>query len=507
MPSKLYRPALAIAVAFVSLLVCLVVIQPFVAAPVGFDAQATVLYFDRIASGTRLEQLLTTTPKPLLTIIYGLLHAATGDWRSLVWATIGVLAAASGLAAVVAARVAGNPTGFLVGLAVAATPLLVADAAYANAVPWALLGWVIAAILLGADRPRPGAAGVVLALAALCRLETLVLVGVGAVAFAWARFGPWPAILGQRPTPPPRAWLAILIPFVALPIMLIHDFLLTGNPLYWVDVSRRYSDAVRERTTIATPGERTIWFVRRFLPLWPMALAAAAGILVLVRRRAWLILVGLAGMGPGIAAFIVLLAARGTYAPERYALPVDIAVAILAAFAAGRLVETIAGWAGRRWAGSATPMRAALAFLLPIVALVVMNATRAGPFDGPLMRTIADVRSTNEHLDRVLGLLRSRSGDGEGPPRWLVPSSVLPRTAVDLRVPLSRVGVVSDRVLDADVPWLAEGQLVFFDRVAPASAALRGLASRGRVPVGRFDFVPVLSNHEAGYWVYEVVAR
>ena len=45
-------------------------------------------YFVPAAPGTRLEQALSTTPKPFLTVAYGALHALTGDWRPIVWASI-----------------------------------------------------------------------------------------------------------------------------------------------------------------------------------------------------------------------------------------------------------------------------------------------------------------------------------------------------------------------------------------------------------------------------------
>ena len=58
-------------------------IRPWIAAPPAFDTAASVLHFDRIVAGRHLEQALSTTPKPLLTILYGLVYSATGDWRAL----------------------------------------------------------------------------------------------------------------------------------------------------------------------------------------------------------------------------------------------------------------------------------------------------------------------------------------------------------------------------------------------------------------------------------------
>ena len=510
MSSASQRTAIAVFVAVVSVVMSLLIIQPFLDAPVGFDTQATVLYFDRLASGARLEQALTTTPKPFLTVVYGLIHATTGDWRPIVWATILALAAAAGLASVLASRVAGAASAVLVGLAVASTPLLVEDAAYGNAVPWAVLGWVLAGTLLGGDRPRPIAAGIVLALAALCRLETLVIVAVGGAALAWARFGPWPT-RWPRPRPPHRAWAAAFIPFAALPVMLVHDYLLTGDPLFWVDVSRRYSDALRERSSIAEPVQRMSWFVRRFLPLWPLLVFAAAGLAVLVRRRAWLILVGLTGMGPGIAAFLVLLAARGTYAPERYALPIDIAVAVLGAFGVGWAVE-VGGAAIRRRVANDDGWAAASAVAVAVGAIAIvacLSLLRIGPFDPRMAAGITDTREVNQHLAQAKPTLRLPEGDARNLARvqWLVPTSVRPRTAVDLGVPLTSLGGLSVDLLEPDGGPLAAGQRIFFDRRAAGPDELDVLESGVDIAVGDLALRPLVAEPSAGFWVYGVEPR
>ncbi|HKG19118.1 MAG TPA: hypothetical protein VKB00_05215, partial [Candidatus Limnocylindrales bacterium] len=59
------------------------VVQPFGPSLHDPDAAASVLFFDRIAAGNRLEAFVPTTPKPLLTLLYGAAWNATGDWRLL----------------------------------------------------------------------------------------------------------------------------------------------------------------------------------------------------------------------------------------------------------------------------------------------------------------------------------------------------------------------------------------------------------------------------------------
>ena len=489
-----------------SLAIGLVIIRPFVDAPVGFDTQATVLYFERIVTGTRLEQALTTTPKPLLTLVYGPIHSATGDWRPIVWLTMLVHAGAAGLAAVVWMRAVGLSAGIAGGLVVAGFPLLIEDAAFGNGVPWALFGWLLATLLMAGGRPRPVAAGVVLALAALARLETLVLVAGFAVALGWLRWGPWP-LPGPRPSPPPRTLLTLAIPLLALPAMLVHDWLLTGDPLFWLAVSQRYSDAIRATRDVLDPLERTTWFIRRYLGLWPVLPFAIIGLVELVRTRRWGELIGLAVMGAGIAAFLVLLAARGTYAPHRYAIPVDLAVLFAAAVGFGRSADAVARLAVRRVPGRPAVARGAV--LAAVVSVAVGGAAigRAGPFDPGIVDGIGDLRVVNENGARIAAHVRA--ADALPPPvagpRLLVPIPILPRTAVDLDLPLTDIGGLSVRALDLAGASFRTGQFVAHD--------LRGDVPRGAyalletdVPVRIGDVIlePRLIDGAAGLWVFAV---
>jgi len=490
----------AVLVAAISLLIGLVVIRPFTDVPVGFDTQATVLYFERIVAGSRLEQALTTTPKPLLTLVYGPLHAATGDWRPIIWLTMLVHAGAAGLATVVWTRAAGLPAGMAAGIFVAGTPLLIEDTAFGNGVPWALFGWLLAALLLSGDRPRPVVAGVVLAFAALARLETLVLVAGFALALAWLRWGPWP-LPGPRPSLRPRAWLALAIPVLALPAMLLHDWLLTGDPLFWLAVSQRYSDAVRASRDVLDPLERTTWFVRRYLALWPVLPFALIGLVELVRSRRWGELTGLAVMGAGIAAFLVLLAARGIYAPHRYAIPVDVAVLFAAAVGFGWLVDLAAARVGRGSIGRSAATGAA--FLAVIGAIAIPGR---GPFDPQLARVVGDLRAVNEHAARVAATIRSSGGPSTAARlALLVPTAVRPRAAIDLDLPLDRVGSLSPGWLDpATADWVP-GQLVFHDlRGDLPRGAYTAIESADTVQIGEVRLEPRMVDAHAGIWLFEV---
>ena len=86
------------------------------------------------------------------------------------------------------------------------------------------------------ERPRWGIAGVALGLAALARLETFLVIGLALGVLAAMRFGPakW-----RRPVPA-GAW-RISIGLLALPVMCLHDVLLTGDPFFWTSVAASYS--------------------------------------------------------------------------------------------------------------------------------------------------------------------------------------------------------------------------------------------------------------------------
>ena len=99
-------PQVAVGVAAFALAAALAfeLARPFRAGAVAFDSAAAVLYFERLVAGRQLESFVTTLPKPLLTVVYGLLHASTSDWRPISWAAILAFAVGVGLSTVLAYR-------------------------------------------------------------------------------------------------------------------------------------------------------------------------------------------------------------------------------------------------------------------------------------------------------------------------------------------------------------------------------------------------------------------
>jgi len=499
---RLAGPALPWLVAAVSFGIGLAITRPFVDVPVSFDTQATVVYFERVIHGARLESPLSTTPKPLLTVIFGAAHALTGDWRLIVWLTIAAQAAAAGLAVVLGRRAAGAVVGVTAGLMIAGTSSLIEEAAFGSAVPWALLGWFIAGALLTGPRTRPGLAGVALALAALCRLETLVIVAIVGAALGWARYGPWPPQV-PRPVVPGRLWLAVVVPFASLPAMLLHDWLLTGDPYYWIKVSERYSDAVRAAGTILGPAERVRWFVHRYVDQLPAVMLGLIGAAALVRDRRWGVLVGLFAMGPGIAWFIVLLAVRDLFAPERYAIPVDLALFLLAAFGFGRIIDVAHRVTSR--SPALRPMLTASAFSVGLAAVAGIGT---GPFDQVTVGRITDLRILNENTARIIPWLRAPEGApaSQSPIRWIVPTAVRPRVTVDLGVPLTSAAGLSLAWIDPATSPLHAGQIIFHDLRGDKPRGQYGAIEGGRaVQVGSFTLRPLLVSESTGAWLYVAV--
>ncbi|HTS14732.1 MAG TPA: hypothetical protein VMH24_03635, partial [Candidatus Sulfotelmatobacter sp.] len=108
----------------------LAVVQPFSTGPVGFDSASSVVYFQRLLAGQRLEAFVTTTPKPLLTAIYGLLYSLVPDWRVLSFATIGAFSLGVALVSRLALRVAGPAAAAFVVVGLVGLQLLQTELVY-----------------------------------------------------------------------------------------------------------------------------------------------------------------------------------------------------------------------------------------------------------------------------------------------------------------------------------------------------------------------------------------
>jgi hypothetical protein len=490
--------------------------RPFASGAVGFDSAASVIHFDRIAEGRRLEAFVTATPKPLLTVVYGTLMAVFGDWRAISIATILAFGASISLAAALVWRVGGavaGPAGALaVAIALLALPSLFADVAIAYAVPWALLLWLVAGLALTAERPRTLLAGLALAGATLARLESLVLVALVVAALPVAE------LAGRRlKRPLDRRWWWLLVSLVAVPIMLVHDLLLTGNPLFWTAVSSEFSKAAPD--AVLTPGELVRLMIRRYEGMPLVVALAVIGFAWLWWRRRVVPLLGLAGLTGGIAAFLVLLAARGTYVSARYLAGCDVGLTILAAFGAVAIVEAAVGW-DRLGAGPLRlPNRRAATATLLALALIVLDTWPPPTLNAATRASSDRTRSQAEQADRVLPLLRCALASIPGGVAWppprdvldpippdelvlIVPGLLRPRLTRDLGLPLNAVGGAAASALDPAGSFLPTGTIIDHDRSADRPEEAFAILEIDRpTTVAGLTLTPLLADADAGIWV------
>lgn len=447
------------------------IVFPFVTGPVGFDSAASVIHFDRITGGRRLEAFVTATPKPLLTIVFGGLHALVPDWRVLSLATI----AAGGLAVALLAQVVVRamparrrwPALLATPVLLAGSPLLLRDVALAYAVPWALIGFALAALGATGPRPRGWLLGLGLLLATLARLESVVVTGVLALVLVahLATRRPWRSDTGWDAR---SLVLALVVASLALPVMLIHDWLLTGDPLFWAKVSAVYSAAA---TSVPTVGDVARVVLREVTARPVASLLAGVGMVALAWRGSRALALGLLAMGPGLALLLLALAARGTYVSGRYYAGIELAILVAAAVGVGAIASVAAdrlaasGW---RWAG---PGRAAVTVAL------LAGATLAAPF-APLDRATRSYVDSQRAFAQVADstvpvvadlLVGSGLAGGQPAPatatvRVFAPFLLGPRLAVDLDLPLWTIGSVDPSVIDPAGDLLRPGTVVVHAR-------------------------------------------
>lgn len=484
-------------------------VRPLRGASLAWDAAASVLHFERIVAGRHLEAFVPTTPKPLITVVFGLLWALTHDWRAIAWATLAADAVGVVLAAELVRRSLGWVAASFAGIALVGCLALLYDVGYGLATPWAFAFVGAAGLALARPRPAHALAGVFLALGVLARLEVLAALGVAAAVLA-AR-----ALVRRVPggRPRPSEW-AILVGLVSLPIMGLHDWLLTGDPLFWTTVATRYSETTR--LPIATPAETVADLAARYGgPLLLLSAVAVVGVIALVRRRRWLLLAGVLAFGPGVASLLLVLAARDIYVPARYTAPIDLAVIVAAAAGVGWVADVVRGASDRR--SSFGPARgpavaAALVALAGVVAIV--SAWPTGFLDNAVRTAIARNKAVEANANRVrpaiAGLVSSRVGafdaaTVEREPLVIVPNNLVPRFTVEFDVPFTTFATLVPRDVDPAVPFPGIGQAVLHDR--HANPRIRSLEVSAPTPFGPALAVPVAVSIGRGYWLVEIRAR
>ncbi len=546
---------LAIGAAAVAVVVALAAIRPTLGPPLAYDTFASVLHFDRIVSGRQLEATLGTTPKPLLTLALGLAHAA-GGWVMVSLVSIVAWGTAVALGTALAARLAGIAGGAAMAALLVASPALLLETGWGLASTWALGLWFAAALVVLPPQPRWGLAGLLLGIATLARLETLLLLGlaIGVLVvrrLAWdpgdhrlrtwgsgrprfggrqvglRRFGARQLARVRVPASvPPGPW-RLGLGFLALPVMLVHDALLTGNPLYWTEVSAAYGNALASVGALPDAWSAARQAVGVPIGMPVLSILAAVGVWALVGRRAWPILLALLALGPGMGAFLVALAETGRFADPRYLIPIQVAIlfaaaigiGFLASLAVARLRRATAGAGGSapldgvpasgRGRGPGDPVvrdRGVLRRSIAAGALVLAGAGAAlaaspaiGPLDAPTQATLERFRALARSADvaepvlrqELAGFLSARRWPGTAPlgdrartDIFSVPGNLRPRLSLDLDVPLTRLIATDPAHLDPSKGAPEVGQVV--------------LHSGGDVPASSFVSFEINSPSSAG---------
>ena len=499
------------------------VVQPLAGASNDTDAAASVLYFERLVHGQRLEAFVPTTPKPLLTVVYGVAWALTGDWRTLTILSVAVGAAAVALAARLAARLAGNAAAAAAAIVIVgllAWPDFGLEVAQANSFVWGLALWLLAGVLVTADRPRPWLAGAVFVLAGLTRTETIWLLGAAFGCAAWI----WLRALRGGDRAQLRTVLPLLLGALAIPLACLHDLLLTGRPLYWLGVPAGY-------TAVAYPGLASVSpveSIRKELVHYEPALALLALALLggawLIHSRRRAVALALASLAGGVLLTLVVLAWRAVFISARYYEEADAAVLLAAAIGTAALIVWTFDRLARsrvdadRWRSLATAV-VATALVLGVVAVDVPHGTVESEV-APTGQAYAALQTRINDLTPILTGAQGGTAElaGANYPvadpatcRLFVPRSLLPIVSLETGAPITALGDSYLAFRDGKYA-LKPGQWVLHISAADGSGGVYAPFEHSApttltaVSGQRVAVVPVITDPDRGLWLDRIDA-
>jgi hypothetical protein len=250
---------------------------------------------------------------------------------------------------------------------------------------WGLALWLLAGVLITADRPRPWLAGAALALAGLARTETIWLLGAAVLCAAWVGLR---ALRGGDRTQL-RTVLPLLLGALSIPIACLHDLLLTGRPLYWLGVPGGYTAMTYPDMRSVSPLQSIRKELVYYAPAAALLVLALVGgaWLIATRRRA--VALALASLAGGVLATLILLAWRAVFISTRYYEEADAAILLAAAVGAAALIGWAAEWGARRLERRATRLSAEQAAPQPAAAQPAAQPTASRPGVGARWRALA----------------------------------------------------------------------------------------------------------------------
>lgn len=508
-----HRPPRRAAVAAVALFVVAFgyafrLVRPLSAGSVGPDAIAPVTELRRLLAGQPLEGFLTQTSKPLLDVVYGAVHALVPDWRAVALTAVVAFAMTVVLGAILAYRIGGLASAAFAAFGILVSPALLIDVSLAYAVTWLVLLLLVAGLAAVASPPRYGLAGVALMLGTLARPEGVAVTLVATAGLIVAEV----MAIARRGTHPPRTAYRLLIGFLAIPILMAHDGLLFGNPLYWANAAAENSAG---RNTLGLVG-MVGWMGGHFVSQAALLPLSAVAVWLLARRRQWPILLGLLGVILGIAGLFVVSGARGTLIPARYLFPIDVGLVFASAIGVSALDLPSVRRDASRWIGAA-PAATALPIALGLLAAVAV--TPISLLDAPARSEVSRNLALHANANRVMGLLRSTlgpvpswrglpAGSGFEPqPLLIVAPQIRQQAVLDLDLPLTEVAYDWPRFVYPSNGRPAPGTLLYLDRHDDHNAHSRRelQISQPTVIAGR-RYVPVYVSRQRGIWVLRVEA-
>jgi hypothetical protein len=474
-------------------------VRPLTAGSVGPDAAAPVIHFQHLLRLDPIDGGLTQTAKPLLTVLYGTLYGIAG-WKGVALASIMAAGLSAALGALLAYRAAGPVAAGFVAVTFTASPVVLRDVALAYAAPWALLALICAGLAVTDARPRWGTAGILLAVAALARPEALAITGVACAAIVAAEIA---ARLQNRPRPPRRAY-AVFLGLAALPVFIVHDAIVMGDPTFWLETAQRNSATAG---TVRSLGG-IVYFIGVHMGQYvPILVVASLGAVLLGARSEWALLVGLVGATLGIALFFVIVGARGTSVPSRYFGLMDLGFL----FAAGIGLAAVDVPLLRRAFRRITPAFVGARVLLPMAAgaFVALVMTPSWFLDRGNLVNAREQVGLRENQAIAMDAIRDELA--ENPPeglRVLVPPRLRAQTIVDLGMPLSDVGRNSPGLVNPASPQLEPGTILYHDRSddtpSPAWASVEIDEPR---ELGNVRLVPLVADPDREMWVVRVDPR
>ena len=386
-----FDAAVAVALATVACLVVGVTIQVLGRPMNDPDSAASVLFWRHLVSGAPLETFVSTTPKPLLTVLYGIAFDITGDWRSLAVLTLGAFGVAIAAGTLLARRLAGWGAAAFLATALAVSPAIAIEVAHANSLVWAIAGWLVAGAALTMRPARPWIAGLALLVALSTRTETGLLLGPASLWIVGL------AVRGARAEA--RRLAPILVGWLAVPVAALHDLALFGDPTWWMRVPAGYTALTGRYEPPVAVLEATIE------RLWTMPFAvvlAIVGVSVLARRRAWPALGAVLALAVGVVAFLLAVSWRRIFVTTRYLEQADVGLILAGAVAIGVGVAYILARAPRGSGG--VPAQAA-ALALAVLAGLAVNPGLA-PLDTGVSSELARLRAADRGAELALPTLR-----------------------------------------------------------------------------------------------------